>query len=269
MIVRSLRNSFHLFLVVVWTFLMIGCGKSDRSSSGARITLKLVHWYGNQRDNWQHEIVEPFERDHPDVRVEMEVVPYQLYYAKILASTASGATMGDVVAIDDWFAPELFNRQYTLSLQPYVDRDLKLEDFITPVFEICRLPSGDRGDLLAFPFATGTTMLFYNKDLFQDADIPFPDSTWMYADLLAAARRLTRDTDGDGRIDQWGFLTDDGSFTGFDTMLYSLGGRILSSDLRESELDRPASISAFQLIVDLVRKENGESKRSFQKCRMQ
>ncbi|MGA9363567.1 MAG: sugar ABC transporter substrate-binding protein [Bacteroidota bacterium] len=217
--------------------------------------MRLVHWYGSQRDNWQNEIVEPFERDHPNIKVEMDVVPYSLYYPKILASAASGAAMGDVVAIDDWFAPELFKRNYTVDLQPYFDRDLRAEDFITQVFEMCRLPVGEKGDLLAVPFATGTTVLFYNKDLFDQVSVSYPDSDWTYADLLAAARKLTRDIDGDGITDQWGILADDGAYTGFDTMLYSLGGQILSPDLKQSWIDRPKSVAALQYIVDLVRKE--------------
>jgi multiple sugar transport system substrate-binding protein len=215
----------------------------------------LVHWYGPQRDNWQKEIVEPFEREHANIKVEMDVVPYSLYYAKAFASAASGAPMGDVVAIDDWFAPELFKRNYTVDLQSYFDRDLNAADFITQVFEMCRFPVGEKGDLLAIPFATGTTVLFYNRDLFDQAGVSYPDSNWTYADLVNAARKLTRDIDGDGVVDQWGFLADDGTYTGFDTMLYSLGGQILSPDLKQSWIDHPKSVEALQYIVDLVRKE--------------
>ncbi len=151
--------------------------------------------------------------------------------------------------------PELFKRYYTLNLQPYFNRDLKLEDFIIQVFEMCRLPVGEKGDLLALPFATGTTMLFYNWDLFERRGVRPPDSLWTYDDLLSAARKLTRDADGDGAIDQWGFLADDGTYTGFDTMLYSLGGQILTTDLKHSIIDHPKSVAALQFIVDLVREE--------------
>jgi multiple sugar transport system substrate-binding protein len=236
-------------------FSWFSCGKGSKSETDKQIVLKLVHWYGSQRDNWQKEIVETFERDHPNIKVEMDVVPYSLYYAKVLASAASGAPLGDVVAIDDWFAPELFKRKYTVDLQPYFDRDLRAEDFITQVFEMCRMPIGENGDLLAVPFATGTTVLFYNEDLFDQAGVSYPDSDWTYADLLGAARKLTRDIDGDGITDQWGILADDGAYTGFDTMLYSLGGQILSPDLMQSWIDQPKSVAALQFIVDLVRKE--------------
>lgn len=248
---RSLSLLISLFVLFSW----FSCGKGDKSETGKQIVLRLVHWYGSQRDNWQKEIVEPFERDHPNIKVETDVVPYSLYYPKVLASAASGAPMGDVVAIDDWFAPELFKRDYTVDLQTYFDRDLRAEDFITQVFEMCRLPVGEEGDLLAVPFATGTTVLFYNKDLFDQAGVSYPDSDWTYADLLAAARILTRDIDGDGITDEWGILADDGAYTGFDTMLYSLGGQILSPDLKRSWIDHPKSIVALQFIVDLVRKE--------------
>jgi multiple sugar transport system substrate-binding protein len=251
----SFRQFLSLLISLCVLFSWFSCGRGSKSEAEKQIVLRLVHWYGSQRDNWQKEIVEPFERDHPNIKVEMDVVPYSLYYPKVLASAASGAPMGDVVAIDDWFAPELFKRNYTVDLQPYFDRDLKMEDFITQVFEMCRLPVGQRGDLLAVPFATGTTVLFYNKDLFDQGGVSYPDSDWTYADLLTAARKLTRDTDGDGITDQWGILADDGTYTGFDTMLYSLGGQILSPDLKQSWIDHPKSVAALRFIVDLVRKE--------------
>jgi multiple sugar transport system substrate-binding protein len=243
--------SVSLCTLLLW----LSCGKADKSPAEKQIVLTLVHWYGSQRDNWQNEIIEPFEREHANIKVEMDVVPYSLYYAKTLASAASGVPMGDVVAIDDWFAPELFKRDYTVDLQHYFDRDFKAQDFITQVFEMCRFPLGENGDLLAIPFATGTTVLFYNRDLFDQAGVSYPDSNWTYADLLVAARKLTRDIDGDGITDQWGILADDGTYTGFDTMLYSLGGQILSPDLKQSWIDRPKSVAALQYIVDLVRKE--------------
>jgi multiple sugar transport system substrate-binding protein len=250
---------FRLFLSLLISLCVLSswfsCGKGNKSETQKQVVLRLVHWYGSQRESWQKEIIEPFEQGYPNIKVVMDVVPYSLYYPKVLASAASGAPMGDVVAIDDWFAPELFKRDYTVDLQPYFDRDLRAEDFITQVFEMCRLPVGEEGDLHAVPFATGTTVLFYNKDLFDQAVVSYPDSDWTYADLLAAARKLTRDIDGDGITDEWGILADDGAYTGFDTMLHSLGGQILSPDLKQSWIDHPKSIVALQYIVDLVRKE--------------
>lgn len=46
--------------------------------------------------------------------------------------------------------------------------------------------------------------MYYNKDLFDDAQIPYPDKDWTLDDYFDAIQKLTKDTDGDGVVDQWG-----------------------------------------------------------------
>jgi multiple sugar transport system substrate-binding protein len=61
-----------------------------------------------------------------------------------------------------------------------------------------RLP--DSG-IYAFPWKTNPMMLMYNVDLLKAAGITPPRT---HTELLAAIKRLTRDTNGDGRDDKWG-----------------------------------------------------------------
>jgi multiple sugar transport system substrate-binding protein len=61
-----------------------------------------------------------------------------------------------------------------------------------------RLP--DSG-IYAFPWKTNPEMLMYNVDLLAAAGVRPPRT---HAELLHAFKRLTRDTDGDGRPDRWG-----------------------------------------------------------------
>src|SRR3989442_495552 len=47
-------------------------------------------------------------------------------------------------------------------------------------------------------------MVVYNRDLLDRAAIPYPTDDWTWDEFLRMAQLLTRDRDGDGRIDQWG-----------------------------------------------------------------
>src|SRR2546422_2434773 len=51
-------------------------------------------------------------------------------------------------------------------------------------------------------------MVVYNRDLLDRAAIPYPTDDWTWDDFLRTAQLLTRDRDGDGRIDQWGAAFD-------------------------------------------------------------
>jgi multiple sugar transport system substrate-binding protein len=57
------------------------------------------------------------------------------------------------------------------------------------------------GHYYQLPWKTNPVMIVYNKDLFEEAGVQAPLKT--YSEYLKAAAKLTRDRDGDGRIDQW------------------------------------------------------------------
>ncbi|HWF43274.1 MAG TPA: sugar ABC transporter substrate-binding protein [Candidatus Kapabacteria bacterium] len=244
---------FFLFGVCCLAVL-IGCGSKESIQNG-KVHLKLVHFYLDQKDTWQHDVVEPFMKAHPNIEVEVEAVPFGLYTTKILSSAASGTPMGDVIVIDDWFGQELFRRNYTIPLDSFYHRDLNPDDFFTQFFTVWRKGNNANAPLMAMPAAGGVTALFYNKDLFDKANVKYPDSTWTYSDLLTAAKKLTNNA-SNPRDKTWGLLLDDGLFTGVDTYIYSNGGKILSDDKTHSAMMEPQTIAAVQSYVDLIQKEH-------------
>jgi multiple sugar transport system substrate-binding protein len=62
-----------------------------------------------------------------------------------------------------------------------------------------RLPDGG---IYAFPWKTNPMMLMYNVDLLKSVGVSPPRN---FTELLEACKRLTRDTNGDGRDDRWAF----------------------------------------------------------------
>jgi multiple sugar transport system substrate-binding protein len=242
---RLLRLSSLLILL---TFALSSCGKKDEAANGKK-QIKLVHFYVDQKELWKS-VAEDFEKANPQYDVTVEAVPFGVYTTKIQAAAATGSALGDVVLIDDWFAQELFKRDYTIALDEYFKRDLKESDFFTQFFTVWRKGNQASAQLMAMPACGGVTALFYNKDLFDEAGVKYPDSTWTYATMLEAAKKLTK---GEGAAKQWGFISDYGNSTGIDTYIYSNGGSILSADLKSSALLTPQSKQAVQSYVDLVR----------------
>ncbi len=115
--------------------------------------------------------------------MEQRFAIYQDYFPKLLASAASGAHFGDLVQVDDAYAAELFERDYAIDLNPFVLRDLRPKDFSIRDLDLWRHQSSGSNELLGFPPWAGVTVLFYNKDLFDSASVPYPDSNWTYDTL--------------------------------------------------------------------------------------
>ncbi|HEX9006165.1 MAG TPA: sugar ABC transporter substrate-binding protein, partial [Bacteroidota bacterium] len=244
---KPIRLFFYLFAA----FLLASCG-GDKAGDG-RTTIRLFHWMERDRDLWQEKIIAPFEQAHPGIHVVLETAPYGLYVSRCMTSIASGEKVADLMFAEDWFGQELIQRGYARNLMPLAEKNLNLNDFFEDAFREWRGVAQRPGELFGFPAAVGMTVLFYNKDLFDRARLAYPDTNWTYDDLTRAAQALTIPAPGGGSPEQWG-LHFDVHYTGLETVIYSMGGRVLSDDLAHADLSGPATTQAFAYVRDLFLK---------------
>jgi multiple sugar transport system substrate-binding protein len=233
---------------VVLALCLLSCG--PRKEPGGGVTLVLYHWMEKDRSLWEDGIIRPFEESHPGIHVVLQTSPYALYVSKSLTSIASGSTLADLMFAEDWFGQELIRTKYARNLMPYVRRDITLNDYYGEALTEWRGSPGEADALYGFPACLGLTVLFYNKDMFDRAGTPYPDTSWTYDDLIRVGRKLTVDTDGDGTPDQWG-LSFDVQYTGLETVIYSQGGRMLTPDGRRAVLEEPATLKSLEFIQDI------------------
>jgi multiple sugar transport system substrate-binding protein len=229
-----------------------GCNKENQESD--KVEIKFVSWYGEVYDLWMEEVIKPFEKTHPNIKVTFETVPYHLYCTKILTSSSSGAHVADLLMVDDWFAQILISSNYTNNLQPFFNRDFNNDDFIRKFLDVYRNELRGDTNLYALPLCGGCNVLFYNKNLFDENQIPYPDSNWTYDDLLSAAKIITKDTNNDGRNDIWGFICDQGIFYSLVSTIYSFDGSIFTEDYKRSNMNNPETINALRFMNDLINK---------------
>jgi multiple sugar transport system substrate-binding protein len=95
--------------------------------------------------------------------------------------------------------------------------------------------------------------LFYNKKLFKQAGIASPPKTW--SEFVADAKKLTKDTNGDGSPDQWGVALEGSSITENSHWAFILGrqagGQLFASGAKPT-FDSSAIVKGVQSYVDLV-----------------
>ena len=110
-----------------------------------------------------------------------------------------------------------------------------------------------KGRVMAVPFAISTPVLHINATRFKEVGLnpEKPPTTW--DELLNYARKLTRDVDGDGRIDQWGFNFHGDTPWHLYAFIYQNGGDIYGKD-GKSQLDSAAAVQALQWVADLYHK---------------
>jgi ABC-type glycerol-3-phosphate transport system substrate-binding protein len=113
-----------------------------------------------------------------------------------------------------------------------------------------------KGRILGMPVMQSFRFFYYNKKLFKDAglDPEKPPKTW--AEAMQMAKTLTRDTNGDGKIDQWGMLPTgigdaDNSVMDFQLLYYLCGGGPLFDANDAPTFNSPAGVKALKTYKDM------------------
>ncbi|MEI8194845.1 MAG: sugar ABC transporter substrate-binding protein [Phycisphaerae bacterium] len=148
-----------------------------------------------------------FERDNPDIKVAITHVT-GLYQTK-LATMLAGGIGPDVFQLMDAMLPALAERRLLLTLDDMVaaDHDINLNEFFPQVVESCRYQPqwSTTPRLYRLPTSFMTVVMYYNRDLFDAAGVPYPDDNWTWDDFRQTARRLTR-RDANGHVSQFGCM---------------------------------------------------------------
>ncbi|MFO7167770.1 MAG: sugar ABC transporter substrate-binding protein [Chloroflexota bacterium] len=196
------------------------------------------------------ELVAAFERDNPSIDVTMIHIPGQADYRRRLAADFAAGTPADVVLLNYRRYASFAAKEVLEPLGPYLDRSqrIKTEDFYPEAIE----PFYWRGTLACIPQNLSSLAVYYNKDLFAAAGVAPPAPGWTWDDFLAAAQQLTRDTDGDGVIDQYGLGTEVSIFR-LAPFIWQNGGDLVDDAASPTRLtlDSPAALEATRWFVEL------------------
>ncbi len=139
-----------------------------------------------------------FMKEHPKIEVKLIGERLKLDY---LMRSIVALTSADVIEVDSGEIPFLATRGALADLTPYC---ISLREKCTSTAWMARVGTSDKR-FYAIPWAALPTLLLYNKDAFRAAGLRehAPPETW--DDLRWTAEKLTRDIDGDGKTDTYGF----------------------------------------------------------------
>jgi multiple sugar transport system substrate-binding protein len=155
-------------------------------------------WHTETQPNSQQamkNIAARFEAKNPGVKVELEALAWTDLEGKIMTSLAAG-TPPELSHGQPITCTALQSKGLLLPLDDVV-RALGEDNIFDQIKRVCRVGGKQYG----LVHAAGTSLLVYRKDLAKKAGVK-PPKTW--ADLVAAAKALTLDTNGDGKPDIYG-----------------------------------------------------------------
>lgn len=104
--------------------------------------------------------------------------------------------------------------------------------------------------LYALPDRGGAMIVYYNKDMFDKAQVAYPSKDWTWEDMLSAAQKLTI-REGD-EVSVYGFAAGDW-WPWWMSFIYQNGGRILDKE-GKVVFNSPETVEALKFYNDLVYK---------------
>lgn len=198
-------------------------------------------------------IIEMFEAENPDIQVQLEPVGSGDYYARILTQIAAGDPP-DLLQIGDDAVPMFVDKGAFLPLDDFIadaQYPLDVSIYLPGVME----PGQWNGAQYLLPKDFSPLAIYYNKKLFDEAGVAYPQEGWTWDDLLATAQQLTK-TDASGNVTQWGIQLPGPWTTGFEYWVAAAGGRLISEDgtTFAGYMDSPEVQAAVQFYADFYNK---------------
>lgn len=225
---------------------MAACGSSDskeeETKSGDKLTVAI--WDSNQQPGIQELLDEWSEQS--GIEAETQVITWNEYWT-LLEAGASGGTLPDVFWMHSNQSQRYMENGLLLDLTDKIAASdkVKLENYYE---DIIKLYESD-GKQYAVPKDIDTIGLWYNKTMFDEAGVEYPNADWTWEDFYEAAKKLTK---ADGS--QWGYAINTGNNQdSYYNMIYDYGGYIISDDKKTSGYDDPKTIEAMQLVERMLR----------------
>ncbi|MFC2149747.1 ABC transporter substrate-binding protein, partial [Candidatus Auribacterota bacterium] len=137
------------------------------------------------------QLIDRFEEENPGIKVKVQISPSG--FKKLHAQFAAGAAPDVFYYVSD----RLFGLVYKnrlLDLKPFIgsDGEVDLKEYFPQTVQACELDGG----IYLMPFHFSTDILFYNKDLFDKYDEPYPAPEWTWTDFKRVASKLTKNESG-------------------------------------------------------------------------
>ncbi len=224
------------------------------AQSAPHITLTVSTWdSGNGLVAYKRGIAY-FEKENPNIKVQIESIPWNYYMPKILTQMANGSAP-DLMLVGDDNMPAFMKSGMISSLNFMFTPKyhLSVNDFIPNSFYIGNKP----GAIYFVPKDAEDANVIYNKAMFKAAHLAFPKPGWTWQQFINDAKRLT--IKRSGRTVQWGaLLPGTGLRSGIEELANEWGGRILSANGKTASgyLNSRATQNAIKFYVNMYTQDH-------------
>lgn len=195
--------------------------------------------------------LEFWEKEHPNIKVELSTFGYHDLYEKIVLSMREAKAVYDVIQIDDPWMPEFGAAGWLANLDELAKQygfEIDYEDFVDTALWVGRYPY-KTGPQLALPVCGNVELTAYRKDLFEKYGLPHPPKTW--SEVLEAAKVISENEPGVYGTVMRG-MRGNPIVSNFLPVLWAFGGRIIDEE-GNPVVNSPEAVEALKMWLELAK----------------
>lgn len=249
----------HLVVIVAALGLLAACtggggdGGTETGATGATgepagpVTLTMWHGYTDAEADSLTALLADWNATNPDIQIEPLFVNNDKALQKLTVALQGGEPP-DITYQYGSSLPQLAAAPGLVDLTTWTQQpDVDWEDFVQGARDAATF----EGKVLGVPALIDNLAVVYNKALFDDAGLEYPNDQWTWDDFRAAAKALT-----DPAAKRFGFSypmdASEDSVWHYDPLLWQNGGSILTEDGTEAAFNSPQGVEALQVLVGMA-----------------
>lgn len=233
----------------------ISCPSSTNTTAAApesgNITLTVSGWTSTPaEDALVQQNLQNFEKLHPNIHINWSPIPGD-YPTKMRANVASN-TVPDVFYLQPAMSSEYISSGKLLNLSPYMAKDgVKASDYYSALLNpfVCT-----SGQVYGLPKDWNSLGVFYNKQMFQAAGLPFPGANWTWSDMQNDAQKLTRNAGSPNSV--YGIVLS-ADLSRWGAFLLEDGGSVLSKAGTQATFADSTGVNALQFYDSFFKNKSG------------
>jgi multiple sugar transport system substrate-binding protein len=247
---------FCVILLVAALFVHAGGGRQ----SGGKVEITYSFWGTPDEAAAVQKVADKFNGEQDKITVKVMNIPHDTYIEK-LNTMATAGELPDAGIMSEAGVLQFATNGYLADISGmYGTGESKPLDSIA--FK------GPDGKTVAYSAANEILVLYYNKDMFDKAGVPYPpataDNAWTWDQFVAAAKKLTFDANGrtpndagfdPNNIKQYGALVENLTWQ-LEVWALSNGGGFYNANGTQVTIDQSAAVEAIQKVADLHLKDH-------------
>jgi len=230
-----------MLLTVGIALLLTACG-GEKAEKNDKVEISYAIW-AMEQEPAEKELIKRFEEQNPNIKVKLEVTPWDQYWTKLEAA-ATGGIAPDVFSMGQESQFKYMAAGIAEPLNDYITKDnIDMNNYVDSVRRAYEM----NGEVYAMPRDVDSIALAYNKSLFDQAGVAYPTNDWTWSDLEKAGRTIVEKLDGIHAIT----LELDGQNSYYNFIPQS-GGYVISKDGKKSGYNLPETVEGIKKMSDLI-----------------